>query len=641
MMDRNRAGSLCLVSLVAAIATVGCQSIHGGILVSFTDSDGDGVSDAHDICPGFDDTVDADADGIPDGCDVLVSVDGLGTVSEDGFLLTAVPADGWAFLGWSSASMDLESNSSLAATAGSIVIARFGFVWPTGVPNLDDWLSGNPQVAAALSWEAPLSEGVESPDPCGKSASQPQCGKSLVWPWPAEFRDSLYRAFVGVWFKEPTGLPDPPQNTFDTADADAFTSQLYSPVDAEARFLAYAANTLAAEIGGRVPWSIVGYTPKELAILLDSREFFWLNTEFGGYFVDLVSHGGMSTMTTPETALAFLHGELDGSQRCHSGLLEPCTGDEIIIAADSPSGVAGQATAVYRTIHWFRLNVIHFTNHWWNGNTEAHWQYRGYTPAIRLMMGTPRAEYLSDSRRDTTPDARVISRTAGCWGTTGFMRTVLRAANIPVILEPAGGHALPHFPTLEDAELPSRMSHADDCYSRMTTTASFPSSALLMRPDLWKQWFRPSGGNTDALEVTNQSVEAGFLDDLDPASDFGGDNLGMPPQPEPESALGEGIANTPRLNVGRWVRELNLQWDSGYCMVQFCKDGRIPIDSGKVTASQRNLTFAELISPACLTPEPPECPANWFDFLDVAVEAKGGCAAVGAGRDRRGEVSPD
>ena len=33
------------------------------------DSDGDGVCDVNDICPGFDDNIDSDGDGIPDGCD--------------------------------------------------------------------------------------------------------------------------------------------------------------------------------------------------------------------------------------------------------------------------------------------------------------------------------------------------------------------------------------------------------------------------------------------------------------------------------------------------------------------------------------------------------------------------------------------
>lgn len=36
---------------------------------TFQDSDGDGVCDADDACPGFDDSVDTDGDGIPDGCD--------------------------------------------------------------------------------------------------------------------------------------------------------------------------------------------------------------------------------------------------------------------------------------------------------------------------------------------------------------------------------------------------------------------------------------------------------------------------------------------------------------------------------------------------------------------------------------------
>ncbi|MDX1747818.1 MAG: kelch repeat-containing protein, partial [Halobacteriales archaeon] len=36
------------------------------------DSDGDGVPDYADLCPGFDDSADQDGDGIPDGCDPLV-----------------------------------------------------------------------------------------------------------------------------------------------------------------------------------------------------------------------------------------------------------------------------------------------------------------------------------------------------------------------------------------------------------------------------------------------------------------------------------------------------------------------------------------------------------------------------------------
>lgn len=41
----------------------------GAFEFSILDSDGDGVPDTADVCPGFDDTLDADGDGTPDGCD--------------------------------------------------------------------------------------------------------------------------------------------------------------------------------------------------------------------------------------------------------------------------------------------------------------------------------------------------------------------------------------------------------------------------------------------------------------------------------------------------------------------------------------------------------------------------------------------
>ena len=47
------------------------------------DSDGDGVCDDEDICPGFDDNIDADNDGVPDGCDDCIDNDGDEVCNED------------------------------------------------------------------------------------------------------------------------------------------------------------------------------------------------------------------------------------------------------------------------------------------------------------------------------------------------------------------------------------------------------------------------------------------------------------------------------------------------------------------------------------------------------------------------------
>lgn len=40
-----------------------------------TDSDSDGLGDACDVCPGYDDNLDEDTDGVPDGCDVCPGYD--------------------------------------------------------------------------------------------------------------------------------------------------------------------------------------------------------------------------------------------------------------------------------------------------------------------------------------------------------------------------------------------------------------------------------------------------------------------------------------------------------------------------------------------------------------------------------------
>ncbi|MCB9854698.1 MAG: hypothetical protein H6818_03350 [Phycisphaerales bacterium] len=49
-----------------------------------TESDGDGVCDGVDICPGFDDRIDSDGDGIPDGCDACRGDNASGDSDGDG-----------------------------------------------------------------------------------------------------------------------------------------------------------------------------------------------------------------------------------------------------------------------------------------------------------------------------------------------------------------------------------------------------------------------------------------------------------------------------------------------------------------------------------------------------------------------------
>ena len=46
-----------------------CCALNNEGCPNASDSDGDGVLDCNDVCPGFDDNLDADGDGTPDGCD--------------------------------------------------------------------------------------------------------------------------------------------------------------------------------------------------------------------------------------------------------------------------------------------------------------------------------------------------------------------------------------------------------------------------------------------------------------------------------------------------------------------------------------------------------------------------------------------
>ena len=45
-------------------------SDSASVTVVSGDSDGDGVPDFEDLCPGYDDSIDANGNGIPDGCEV-------------------------------------------------------------------------------------------------------------------------------------------------------------------------------------------------------------------------------------------------------------------------------------------------------------------------------------------------------------------------------------------------------------------------------------------------------------------------------------------------------------------------------------------------------------------------------------------
>ena len=91
---RKSAGGLMVILLASAMT----GSFHGFGLVmtdagsssmiscspTDPDADGDGVADACDVCPGFDDGLDADVDGIADGCDNCPAAPNPSQIDGDG-----------------------------------------------------------------------------------------------------------------------------------------------------------------------------------------------------------------------------------------------------------------------------------------------------------------------------------------------------------------------------------------------------------------------------------------------------------------------------------------------------------------------------------------------------------------------------
>ena len=302
------------------------------------------------------------------------------------------------------------------------------------MPDLNNWLDANPRVRDAIVWE--FSNGVFN----------------YFW-WPAHNRQMLSDAVAAAWNTNSLLLNDPPPNTLTLADS-APPRTILTQGDAWALYVTQVAYSLAAEIGGWTSWSITTYSTDELAILLDSREMFRWSSAGNGYEI----HEGGSPVgvvpASPRTTLLFLYE--NGIYTCRSRL-----------------------DVIDRMLDWSRQNLAHFSGGFEAKNMEDQWQYRGCPPVLRMIQGTP-------FPASPVPSfAGILHRTAGCWGTTAFLRAVPRVLNIPVKYEEHVNHAMPYFIT-EGLYL----SHGDDPYSRLSkATPPFPARELLIDQATRDAWF--------------------------------------------------------------------------------------------------------------------------------------------------------
>jgi hypothetical protein len=307
----------------------------------------------------------------------------------------------------------------------------------------DQFLKENSKVADAIIWRANSSKKNSNgiPKPYNN--------------WSASKKMELSTTFWSTLLDLLPGLEEAPPYTVNVDDDGKVISTDLKPEDAWKYYLNYVAHCLRVELDRLVHWSILKYNEEKLELLLDSRTLFEYFESRNAYAI-LRRHGslfnhGSATPGDPVRIYDFLDKEkLIGITRWGTiGLL----------------------------LGWCRDHLYHFKDGDTPQNYQDHWQYQGYPPVERIISGTKHL------------DLGLQHFTAGCWGTTGFLRTVLRTINIPVVLEEQCNHALPHF--VYNASHEFYLSHGDDPYNKLykTNTPKFPPLDLIIDKYKFDEWF--------------------------------------------------------------------------------------------------------------------------------------------------------
>jgi hypothetical protein len=367
------------------------------------------------------------------------------------------------------------------------------------MPTLKQWLTDHPLAAEYIVWEMP------------NLLIRRPSSVVLRWAdWPDPYKQRLQNTFnfygqwnevFSTWYKkwttsdfnpppvqvfhvpsttidsDPEPVKDPPENLYPGGG--------WTTLDSAAAFdlyIKHVAMILAVEIGHFVPWSILKYDQPSVKQLLDGRKMFkWVSgeSEFGG--VDKTGHR-LTTLVVPA----------------------PPTITASFLGINKLIGKTPIDT-IERVLNWARC-LIHFgSGEVASGKQlgEVYWQYKGTTPVSRMINGTEASEAVGGYWAKGTHHW-----TAGCWGTTGFLREVLRVVNIPV-QEIDVVHKLPHFTSVGLA-----LSHGDDPYE---LAPEIPIGELPISESTFKAWFLDDPNPTHNVsrrvaELTLQYLPLQLLD---------------------------------------------------------------------------------------------------------------------------------
>lgn len=324
---------------------------------------------------------------------------------------------------------------------------------------LAKWFDTHPVIASSIKWQF-------------QAGSTPQYGvydvaetDKISWPsWSASQKNDLSVAYTDAYnwyFSNYDGqdpIPTIPNNMIILDGDDSPTVARIPGDDAWQLYVRWVAHALMVEMYHLVPWSVTTYDAESLALLFDSSRFFkqgagtYFNTAAENYNFEPQRRFslGATLISAPIYTYKFLYG------------------NSIMNA-----GVADKRTAIKNMLTWCSNNMTHFYGSLTFGNANAHWQFYGPPPFVRVAEGT------------TSPYG-FSHWTAGCGGTSSFIGQALRAVNIPVQMAAVceGHHYVPLFPTEG-----LFMDHGDDPYNQNFKNSGASTDVLLLDAPMFSTLF--------------------------------------------------------------------------------------------------------------------------------------------------------
>jgi hypothetical protein len=270
--------------------------------------------------------------------------------------------------------------------------------------------------------------------------------------WTPEQKKDLISAMKRIMAGQTLGLPAaPPLSVAFAPNATAFTC--LSRGTAWRYFIGHVAQSLVFELAlprsADRSWSLTRFSPTQLALLIDSRSLFKWMPYFQAYVIDPDVQGA-ATPGDPVRTARFLQAKAG--------------------PRDTPREILDCLLA------WCRDNLVHYGGSGDVANLLDYWQYAGAPPVERMISGTVQS---------SQPQAGHRHWTKGCSGTTGFLRAVLRTANIPTEQLIRAAHALPHF-----VRERLYLSHGDDLYGGLSeATPPIPIQELPIARAKFDAWF--------------------------------------------------------------------------------------------------------------------------------------------------------